>query len=466
MADPELVQLLVRGGTQGLLVWRERYPDRRLDLSSANLDGRGMEDAPFENADLRGAILSNCRLDHSNFTDADLTGANLTGTSLSGAQLTNATLSGANLQEVILTGADLSGARCDGTNFANADLQSTKYEGASFRGANFNGAFIPPDLIKETDCQGARFQNIDLTNIDLSGRNFTSCDFSNARLGGARLAGTTLVSVNFNQARLEDTDMTGADCESASFQNAQLPGVCLLQASLRGSNLSYANLEGANIANADFYEALLGGARMAKLNGAPEAINLITTNISNPVYYFETAVLNPIDRWVDWERIRIAGRLPLFAASYSALVAIPLFFYLLEIYNDKIGLLRAWAEDAIGHVGIEEHGLAHAVLQRLHPLPVPELSALLLVSTVFLAIGATIYALGCPSRVKEFSRDQWKYQLGLSAVHYLTDAWRRRWLRVAALFFYSVGGLGAAAVLFSKLGNVIAYLLRNPAWSF
>jgi hypothetical protein len=105
------------------------------------------------------------------------------------------------------------------------------------------------------------------------------------------------------------------------------------------------------------------------------------------------------------------------------------------------------------------------VLERLHPLPVPALSALLLISTISLAIGATIYALACPSRVKEFSRDQWSYQLGLSVVHYLADAWRRRIWRGAALFFYVAGGTGAVIVLGSKLLGVAEFLLRNHAWS-
>jgi hypothetical protein len=86
---------------------------------------------------------------------------------------------------------------------------------------------------------------------------------------------------------------------------------------------------GADITHADFYEATLADARMGRLSGAATARNLLTTRISVPVYYFESAVLSPFERWFDWERVRIAGRLPLFAASYSALIAIPLFFYAL-----------------------------------------------------------------------------------------------------------------------------------------
>jgi len=203
---------------------------------------------------------------------------------------------------------------------------------------------------------------------------------------------------------------------------------------------------------------------MGRLSGAATARNLLTTRISVPVYYFESAVLSPFERWFDWERVRIAGRLPLFAASYSALIAIPLFFYALELYNDKVALLRTWANDTVANADAD-HYIAQIVLQRLHPLPVPSLSALLLLSTLLLAIGATIYALACPSRVKEFSRDQWTYQLGLSVVHYLAAAWTSRTWRVAALVFYIAGGMGAVFVLVSKLANVAKFLLSDQSWS-
>jgi hypothetical protein len=200
---------------------------------------------------------------------------------------------------------------------------------------------------------------------------------------------------------------------------------------------------------------------MERLRRAPTARNLLTTRIERPVHYFESAVLSPVDKWLDWEHVRIAGRLPLFGASYSVLVAIPLFFYALEVYNDKVVLLRSWAEKSIASTATGDYHIAETILQRLHPLPVPGLSALLLASTAFLAIGATIYAVWCPSRVKEFSRDQWRYQLGLSVVHYMADAWRRRPLRLAALFFYTTGGIGAGFVLLTKLIGVAKFLVSS-----
>ena len=259
--------------------------------------------------------------------------------------------------------------------------------------------------------------------------------------------------------------MTGADCEGAYFELATLTEVSLRHANLKESNFVRANLGNADISHADFYETILTDARMERLRGAPIARNLLTTRIERPVYYFESAILSLCDRWLDWQTVRIAGRLPVFGASYSALIAIPFFFYLLEIYNDKIALVRRWAEQTLARGAAADYYISSAILERLHPLPVPALSALLLISTIFLAIGATIYALACPSRVKEFSLDQWKYQLGLSAVHYLADAWRRRNWRVAAFVFYLFGGVGAMIVLGSKLFSVAEFLLRNHSWS-
>jgi hypothetical protein len=255
---------------------------------------------------------------------------------------------------------------------------------------------------------------------------------------------------------LQGVDMGDTECDGAAFQSATLMRACLRHASLKGANFTGANFGEADISHADFYESTLDNASMPCLKGASQAKNFSTTRINQPVQYFETAILPFVDRWMDCERVRIFGKLPLFGASYSMLVAIPLFFYALEIYNDKVALLRTWAEDKALSTGMPQ-----TLLRHLQKLPPPDLSKVLLLSTLALAFGATIYTLWCPSRIKEFSRDQWKYQLQLSVVHYLADAWRRRPLRVASLAFYIVGGLGALGVLGSKLANVAEFLLSN-----
>ena len=224
--------------------------------------------------------------------------------------------------------------------FNQADLQTTKYDRAMFRGAQFVNAVVPHGLLRSADCTGANFQQVDLSGADLSGRDFSSCNFGASKLAKARLQGANLKLARFGDCDLHGADMTGADCEGAAFNSATLTEASLRNANLKGSSFSSANLDKADISHADFYEASLDDARMERLRGAPAARNLLTTRIGRPVHYFESAELSICDKWLDWELVRIAGRLPLFGASYSALIAIPLFFYGLQIYNDKVELLR------------------------------------------------------------------------------------------------------------------------------
>lgn len=228
------------------------------------------------------------------------------------------------------------------------------------------------------------------------------------------------------------------------------------------ASLSSALLNKSSIQGADFHEALLDDASMQQVRGAPEAWNLLTTKVTNDVKYFNRVARCWPERWVDWERIRIAGRLPLFGASYSGLIIIPTYVYLLGVYNEKVDAVRTWMIHMSGTPNGLPPATATSILEHLHVEPIPESFFLLLISTVCLAIAATIYALACPVRVKEFSREQWCHELGHPLVHYWPDAWKKRPLRLACAILYTVGGLGAAYVLGQKLWNVALILYNSP----
>jgi uncharacterized protein YjbI with pentapeptide repeats len=316
-------------------IWRDQHPETVLDLKDANLSSQN-----FDGYDLSGAILA----------QADLTGANL---------------ANARLEKV-----DLSGAKCERTTLNQVDLSSTKYEGATFRGASFANASLPLGLLQPTDCRDASFGYIDFPCADLSGTDLSGCNFSYARLPGARLVGTTLKSVEFASCDLQGADLSGASCEGARFGHANLTGAKLRNARLTGANFSSAILAKADISHSDFHEAILDGARMEHIRGAPRARNLASTRIRGQVQYFDSAVLRHWDK-LDWEKVRIAGRLPLFAASYSVLIAIPLFFYALEIYNDKVELIRGWAKRELSDAGTTDYHLAQMALQSCTRSPHP-----------------------------------------------------------------------------------------------
>ena len=188
----------------------------------------------------------------------------------------------------------------------------------------------------------------------------------------------------------------------------------------------------------------------------------------NDASCFETCYRPWPERWLDWERLRVVGRLPVFGISYTALILIPLVFYGLALYNDKIELVRTWAEQVVALPHHPLQPLAPSVLERLHPHPVPSLSLVLLASTILLAAGSTLYTFFCPSRVKEFSRDQWCDQLGRSLLHYWPLAWKYRAIRLACAACYALGGLGAAWVLGNKLWHTALFILQHSAvpWSW
>jgi hypothetical protein len=191
------------------------------------------------------------------------------------------------------------------------------------------------------------------------------------------------------------------------------------------------------------------------------------------------------DRIAPWERLRTFGRLPLFATSLSALVAIPVAFYIIALYNDQLLRLQERADQLLRlHDRAAQGGLARdtglfarveeiltrveemvkGLLAALHPIPVPSLSFWLLFSTVLLAIASTLFALLCPSRVREFSLDRWTDELRQSAIQYLPISWSRRWARIVAAPFYLVGGCGTAIILLIKVWNAGRFIVKNSAF--
>ena len=84
------------------------------------------------------------------------------------------------------------------------------------------------------------------------------------------------------------------------------------------------------------------------------------------------------------------------------------------------------------------------------------------------AAGSTLYTFFCPSRIKEFSHDQWCDQLGRSLLHYWAFAWKHRYIRLACAACYVLGGaialwvIGTFIVLaVAAIAEVVRLALRS-----
>jgi Pentapeptide repeats (8 copies) len=266
--------------------------------------------------------------------------------------------------------------------------------------------------------------------------------------------------LDLQEAHLTNADLRRADLWGVDLRQANMHGTYLIEANLGG-----AHLERANLCEASLREANLGGANLEGVRGAEHAYLLETVRlIDDDASYFEFCYRPWPEWWFDWERLRIAGRLPLFGISYTALILIPIVFYGLALYNDKIELVRAWAEQVIALPDHPWHRLAPLVLERLHPRPIPSLSLVLLVSTILLAAASTLYTWRCPSRIKEFSRDQWCDQLGRSLLHYWPLAWKERCVRLICAACYAIGGAGALWVLGTKVWQTALFIVKHSTW--
>jgi uncharacterized protein YjbI with pentapeptide repeats len=443
MANEKHVAMMLQRDHEALSRERARDPSFKLDLSGAGFERHNLQDMDLSNADLRNADLRNASLQ-----DAKLIGAKLTAADLSGARAANADLTNADLSDADFTGADLS----------NANLTDTKVTPQTTLKANLRAAKVSPEILRETKIAGADLQNQDLRGIDLSGCDLQGTGFISAKLTNATFADANLIAARFEHSELVNANFTNANLGQAGLTGADLRTATLVGTDFLGANLTSANLSAANVAHANFYEATLDGAVFEDVIGTRGAHNLRTTKIRIDVHHFDKVVRKWPERFVDWEMIRVAGRLPLFGASYTTLILIPAYLYALEVYNEKVQAARVWIETSVVPARASEAILAH-----LHEEPIPSKWGLLLFSTFLLAVASTIYVMACPSRVKSFSRDQWCDEHRPSLVHYWADAWTMRWLRLPCAAMYLLGGLGASYVLITKLWCAAAILLGLPS---
>lgn len=158
MANLEQVELL-KQGVEVWNMWRQRHPDKRIDLS-----GSSFIEADLRNVDLRKALLNNAYLAHANLSHALLDQADLDRADLTDANLRRAYLVKADFYQTYLTRAnlreaDLSRAYFIGTHLAGADL----------RGADLNRASIIGANLEKTNLTGAYVHGISVWDVHLEG---------------------------------------------------------------------------------------------------------------------------------------------------------------------------------------------------------------------------------------------------------------------------------------------------------
>ncbi len=314
-------------------------------------------------------------------------------------------LSNADLEEFVFDGFDLTEV-----NFANANLCHASFAKSSMSRAMLRGAHL----------SAAKFRNVSLVSCDLfegnlEGAKFLLCNLNKADLSLANCKGTSFLS-----AELSDAKFLKANCQYAAFSLALLSN-----ANFFGSDLRFASFEGSDLSSAKFKDVKMGPTNL---------LRIAFESPHQPLHDFTDTIQSSY--WLDWGSLRWVGKLPLFSASYTTLG------FSIAYINCVAAINRSQAIDFLKY-----------------PIEVPHRISSILIASILMAIGSTLYALFCPSRVQEFAETQWVEEFGHSRLQYFSDSWRRRGLLYATCFFTMLGGLLSLLLFFEFLIYAIGYLL-------
>lgn len=441
--------------------------------------------ANFANATMRGANLSGAVLRGANFHKATLDGTDFEGANLQDAKFVQAFLPGARFRKATLSGCEFTG----GATLTKADLSGATAIGSSFNRAEMAGADLSRCVFSPEGRQTAETPSVSFVSANLTGATLAGAQLYRATFDGAKLLGATfdgadmawarltgradmsgatfrkavLVWAHFQEGFMSRADLTGAVCRGAHFIQVQMPEAVLSKADFTEAEFTDADLSKADVRGAVFREAQLQGSKWSHVRNLAEARDLATTIVpeAKEAKYVDTCEVGWVDSVAGWERLRAFGRLPLFGASYVVLLTIPAYLYFLAWFNAQVAAVRealANLEDRYDNVVINRLA-AHG--PELNPLPMPSWPLLTLCSTVLLAVASTIYAVFCPPRIKEFSRDMWCDQLRKPLIHYWPYSWRFPALRVACGVCYLVGGAGALVVIARKLITATVFIVNH-----
>ena len=225
-----------------------------------------------------------------------------------------------------------------------------------------------------------------------------------------------------------------------------LRGVILAKARLLNVSLDNANFSGADLSVANLSGADLNAAELSKVVFTKTKINhhtklaAIRFSPEHPVSYdgSDTIRMSFLDRLVNWAKLRKIGQFPLFGVSWAA------FALSLTVVN-FLGAINA---------GLVRFGWATV------PIPMPLRMELILLDSILLVLGTTLYKLFCPDTIQEFSETQWVSQHHQPRLIYYREMWRKWWL-VWWTGFLSISGAAIALYLIGERAVMAAkYLLR------
>lgn len=277
---------------------------------------------------------------------------------------------------------------------------------------------------------GKHFKNAELAFINLQGSILRDADFTGAQLNFANLHKTKIWNGKFNDADLSRAYLTEADFANSDFRNASLP---------------FANFSGAYLESVSFYNAILSGVNFT--NTILYQVDIRKSKLSGIVYlskhealldYSDDLIIDSRNKILNWSDLRKIGQLPLFGVSWSSLVISLFIINTIELLNNTklVEVLN-------------------------YPIEIPQRMSLILIDSILLVIGTTLFKLFCPIRIQEFTESRWVEDIGRPRLQYLYSSWQRKLIQIPTLIFSVIGGGLAIYLIMEQLLNAINAIADN-----
>ncbi|MDD2463142.1 MAG: pentapeptide repeat-containing protein [Desulfobulbus sp.] len=305
-------------------------------------------------------------------------------------------------------------------------------------------------LFLDTNFSGSSFENCDLSNST-----FINCNFDNSKFTKCNFNKTKFEnSINASSLSIKKSTFIKADLSNQDFSNALFTNNNLCNCILENTKLNKCDLKGCN-----FHETVIGKTEFDGCKNLSSTSNLEKTIVKSSPEKYEVNKYNVIDNIFNWEIVRIFGKLPLFGASYLAIVLIPILFGIIKYLNNHIQIINNFIKsNYIFKISKAQIFADQYIIHKITLISYPDFPELILISSILLAIGSTIYNLFCPSRIKEFSHDVWVDQLYREPIHYFPVAVKNRPMILISLISYTFGAILSLFVIINNLLKTINYI--------
>jgi uncharacterized protein YjbI with pentapeptide repeats len=264
-------------------------------------------------------------------------------------------------------------------------------------------------------------------------------DFRKIEVDDSDLSGVLLKNANLSGAIFRNCNLTGGNFDGARLSNTAFVRCDLRKSTIRATDLATTTISDSILDGSDFS----GSAGFSQI----KEISTCCLRDRTAEVRFDLSRCRRLDRLLSWSRIRVLGQLRLFVPSYFALSTSILVMTALGFVNERLESTRNLISN-LSEAGLIANASAERLLVALQPLHSSWRHAAVLLSSLAIATASTMY-LFCPSKVREFTLEQWKFLGSQSAFEYEVKTWAMPRVRLWCVTAYCVGG-GIAFVLLAN----------------